>query len=115
MKGRAHPPMSPIGHQSKHSSPKSRDEVRHRAIVEHRQEISRHRQQWEVPKTPPGYWDIGFPDTQEAVAINHRPQKMHKENKVNVENESRLVYPLYCYRTRLNIHTRRAGGRYQKR
>jgi len=53
----------------------------------HRQEISRHRAQWAPPRTPPGYWDIGFPDTQAAAAINERAEEMRREkaNAVRIE------------------------------
>lgn len=60
-------------------------------IAAHKQEISRHRQQWERASTPPGYWNIGFPDTQEADAINERAREMHERKRARVENEARLV------------------------
>ncbi|CAL1703858.1 unnamed protein product [Somion occarium] len=41
-----------------------------RSIQQHKHQISRHRNQWKIPQTPPGYWNIGFPDTQEAEIIN---------------------------------------------
>ncbi|KAH8108219.1 DNA repair protein endonuclease SAE2/CtIP C-terminus-domain-containing protein [Cristinia sonorae] len=40
-------------------------------IDAHKHEISRHRHQWQPPATPPGYWTIGFPDTQEIADINN--------------------------------------------
>ncbi|EED78212.1 predicted protein, partial [Postia placenta Mad-698-R] len=57
------------------------------AIAKHRQEISRHRQQWERPLTPPGYWEIGFPDTQETSAINEKAREMHERKRARVEVE----------------------------
>lgn len=59
------------------------------AIAAHVQQISRHRQQWERPKTPPGYWEIAFPDTQEAAAINAQAREMHKQKRARVEEEAR--------------------------
>ncbi|KAI9569073.1 DNA repair protein endonuclease SAE2/CtIP C-terminus-domain-containing protein [Boletus coccyginus] len=56
-------------------------------VEEHRQLISRHRHHWHRPKTPPGYWDIGFPDTQEVSDINRRAAEMHKRKLVEVEAE----------------------------
>ncbi|TFK46043.1 hypothetical protein OE88DRAFT_1638951 [Heliocybe sulcata] len=57
--------------------------------TKHRNAISKHRAQWAAPKTPPGYWDIGFPDTQEAAAINERAREMRREKMREVEVESR--------------------------
>ncbi|KAK1227102.1 hypothetical protein PQX77_009935 [Marasmius sp. AFHP31] len=67
-------------------------------IDSHRQEISRHRYNWERPKTPPGYWDIGFPDTQRAEDINEKAKELHREKYKAVERE-----------------VERGGGRYKRR
>ncbi|KAG9318272.1 DNA repair protein endonuclease SAE2/CtIP C-terminus-domain-containing protein [Chiua virens] len=58
-------------------------------VEEHKQLISRHRHHWHRPKTPPGYWDIGFPDTQEVLDINRRAAEMHKRKLVDVEVEAK--------------------------
>ncbi|KIJ17207.1 hypothetical protein PAXINDRAFT_73701 [Paxillus involutus ATCC 200175] len=58
-------------------------------VEEHMKRISRHRHHWHRAKTPPGYWDIGFPDTQEASEINRRAAEMHKRKLVDVEVEAR--------------------------
>ncbi|KAL6306989.1 DNA repair protein endonuclease SAE2/CtIP C-terminus-domain-containing protein [Sparassis latifolia] len=58
------------------------------AIVKHQNEISRHRHQWEGPKTPPKYWIIGFPDTQEVAAINEQAREMHEQKRRKVEMEA---------------------------
>ncbi|KAF8136103.1 DNA repair protein endonuclease SAE2/CtIP C-terminus-domain-containing protein [Boletus edulis] len=58
-------------------------------VEEHKQRISRHRHHWHRPKTPPGYWDIGFPDTQEVLDINRRAAEMHKRKLVEVETEAK--------------------------
>lgn len=58
------------------------------AIAAHVQQISRHRQQWERPETPPGYWEIAFPDTQEAAEINAQAKEMHKQKRARVEEEA---------------------------
>ncbi|KAF9261626.1 hypothetical protein L218DRAFT_988725 [Marasmius fiardii PR-910] len=61
----------------------------HRRMVDsHRQEISRHRVQWERGKTPPGYWDIGFPDTQQAQAINEEAKELHRQKFKAVQKEA---------------------------
>ncbi|KAL1743354.1 DNA repair protein endonuclease SAE2/CtIP C-terminus-domain-containing protein [Schizophyllum fasciatum] len=57
-------------------------------IQAHRQAISRHRERWERAKTPPGYWEIGFPSTQEAEDINERAREMHREKLRAVEAEA---------------------------
>ncbi|KAJ8082382.1 hypothetical protein PM082_008237 [Marasmius tenuissimus] len=67
-------------------------------IDSHRQEISRHRYNWERAKTPPGYWNIGFPDTQEVEDYNERAKDMHREKYKAVEREAE-----------------RGGGRYKRR
>ncbi|KIJ60658.1 hypothetical protein HYDPIDRAFT_98424, partial [Hydnomerulius pinastri MD-312] len=58
-------------------------------IEQHKQRISRHRHHWHRAKTPPGYWDIGFPDTQEASDINRRAAEMHKRKLIDVETEAK--------------------------
>ncbi|KAG6827987.1 hypothetical protein H0H92_009751 [Tricholoma furcatifolium] len=58
-------------------------------IASHKQAISRHRHQWERPKTPPGYWNIGFPDTQEAEAINKEAKEMHRRKRNEIEAAAR--------------------------
>ncbi|KAH7889889.1 DNA repair protein endonuclease SAE2/CtIP C-terminus-domain-containing protein [Phlebopus sp. FC_14] len=59
------------------------------AIDQHKKQISRHRYHWDRAKTPPGYWDIGFPDTQEASEINRRAAEMHRRKLIEVEAEAR--------------------------
>ncbi|OZJ01460.1 hypothetical protein BZG36_05476, partial [Bifiguratus adelaidae] len=49
---------------------------------ERMQQISRHRHWHEPPQTPPGYWKVGFPDTQEiqewnAIAVARKEAKQH--------------------------------------
>ncbi len=58
------------------------------AIEQHRNAISRHRQQWERAKTPPGYWNIGFPTTQEVAAMNAEAARMHERKRVMVAEEA---------------------------
>src|SRR5215471_1118169 len=47
-------------------------------IAAHKTRISRHRHHWSPPRTPPGYWKIGFPDTQEVAVINEKARQMHQ-------------------------------------
>jgi len=68
------------------------------AVSAHRQEVSRHRAQWERAPTPPGYWDIGFPDTQAVKKINEQAAEIHLRKRVAVAKETEAV-----------------GGRYRRR
>ncbi|KAH7107454.1 DNA repair protein endonuclease SAE2/CtIP C-terminus-domain-containing protein [Auriculariales sp. MPI-PUGE-AT-0066] len=49
------------------------------AIAAHKNEISRHRHDWAATSTPPDYWHIGFPDTQQVADINRRAAVMHAQ------------------------------------
>ena len=57
------------------------------AISTHKKAISRHRHTWARGNTPPGYWNIGFPDTQEVGDINERAEEMHRKKRADVERE----------------------------
>jgi len=59
-----------------------------RDIEAHKKAISKHRYHWQRAKTPPGYWDIGFPSTQEADALNARASAMHRDKMRAVEREA---------------------------
>jgi hypothetical protein len=56
-------------------------------IASHKHAISRHRHQWERAPTPPGYWNIGFPSTQEALEINKKAKEMHREKMMKVARQ----------------------------
>jgi len=64
---------------------------RHREndIAQHKMDISRHRHNWEPASTPPGYWNIGFPSTQEVLDINEKAKKIHLQKLVTVEHEAK--------------------------
>ncbi|KAL5518978.1 hypothetical protein ACEPAH_661 [Sanghuangporus vaninii] len=64
----------------------------------HKKRISRHRYQWSPAKTPPDYWNIGFPTTQEAAEINRRAAEIHADKRRRIEKEANI-----------------AGGRYIRR
>jgi len=64
----------------------------------HRQAVSRHRAQWERASTPPGYWDIGFPDTQAVVKINEQAAELHRRKRQAIAKEAK-----------------QDGGRYRRR
>lgn len=64
----------------------------------HKQAISRHRHKWAPASTPPDYWNIGFPDTQQVEDINRRAGELHNQKRDAIEQEAS-----------------REGGRYRKR
>ena len=68
------------------------DDEDSRAIEQHKQEISRHRQHWARAATPPGYWNIGFPDTQEVAEMNAEAQRMHERKRALVAVEAEYVF-----------------------
>jgi len=68
-------------------------------VSAHRQAVSRHRAQWERAPTPPGYWDIGFPDTQAVEKINERAAELHRQKRARVAKEA----------------AEEVGGRYRRR
>ncbi|KAG6910336.1 hypothetical protein DXG01_011404 [Tephrocybe rancida] len=86
-----HPELSASGSRDANAPPNSSASRKRRQseIDSHRQAISRHRHHWERPKTPPGYWNIGFPDTQEADDINERAKEMHRRKRHEVEAAAR--------------------------
>lgn len=58
---------------------------------DHRRYVSKHRHQWAPPATPPDYWTIAFPDTQQVDDINRRANDIHEKKRQQVENEARCV------------------------
>lgn len=76
------------------ASPMNVDEENEKEMEKHKQEISRHRHNWAPPSTPPKYWSIGFPDTQEVKEINREAGEMIEAKKARVEAEARCGNPL---------------------
>jgi hypothetical protein len=74
------------------------DTPQQREIEQHRGEVSRHRARWARAETPPAYWAIAFPDTQQVEHINAEASGMHDRQLARVAAEAD-----------------RAGGRYRKR
>lgn len=61
-------------------TPKKNQKVKEReSIYQYMPNIAHHQIQPELPQTPPGYWNIGFPDTQEIELINRQAQSLHKK------------------------------------
>ncbi|KAJ3575007.1 hypothetical protein NP233_g1379 [Leucocoprinus birnbaumii] len=72
----------------------------------HKKQVSRHRQNWARSNTPPGYWNIGFPDTQEARVINEQAEEMHQRKFREVEREverGSWSQTIYCIATPLLV------------
>ncbi|KAI0692394.1 DNA repair protein endonuclease SAE2/CtIP C-terminus-domain-containing protein, partial [Cytidiella melzeri] len=61
---------------------------RKHTVAKHVQKISRHRRNWQAPQTPPGYWDIGFPNTQTTERINKQAKEMHAQKLRDAEAEA---------------------------
>ncbi|KAF7315684.1 SAE2 domain-containing protein [Mycena indigotica] len=70
------------------SPPKEAAPTREEQVAAHKQSISRHRHNWTRGNTPPDYWEIGFPNTQQVNAINEKAQKMQQEKEKMVEQEA---------------------------
>ena len=81
--------QSPSGSRtSKKRNPLTSSTSNHRDIELHKKAISRHRHTWARATTPPGYWDIGFPDTQAVGDINEKAKQMHKRKKAEIGEEA---------------------------
>ena|SRR6266545_8004186 len=79
---RSHRPHS----DPRHNKPES---TSHRDDVDaHRQAVSRHRHTWVRAKTPPSYWEIGFPTTQEVGDINVKAKAMQRGKMAAIESEA---------------------------
>ncbi|WVQ66943.1 uncharacterized protein L199_005134 [Kwoniella botswanensis] len=57
-------------------------------VREHQNMVSRHRETWMKPPTPPGYWKIGFPSTQDVREQNEQADKMMKEKEERIRREA---------------------------
>lgn len=79
-------------------------------ITEHQNKVSRHREtvrsshliidsmnekgrggadrQWVRPPTPPGYWAIGFPNTQDVEEQNRKADAMVAEKEAKIRREA---------------------------
>ena len=77
--------------QSEVELTKDHNSVQERSIMDHKKVISRHRHNWDMPATPPQYWSIGFPTTQEVLEINKCAEEININKRQAVELESRWV------------------------
>ncbi|KAJ7630433.1 DNA repair protein endonuclease SAE2/CtIP C-terminus-domain-containing protein [Roridomyces roridus] len=72
----------------RHDHAEGDGDTREANISSHKQAISRHRHNWARAQTPPSYWSIGFPSTQEAERINEQAETMHQQKIRAIEAEA---------------------------
>ncbi|TXT05999.1 hypothetical protein VHUM_03760 [Vanrija humicola] len=61
---------------------------RQRQLEDHQNRISRHREVWRKPPTPPDFWKIGFPSTQEVEDVNARADKMVADREAEIRRQT---------------------------
>lgn len=57
-------------------------------IEDHQNRVSRHREVWRRPPTPPDYWKIGFPTTQDVEKVNRQADEMVARREAEVRREA---------------------------
>ncbi|TXT04417.1 uncharacterized protein COLE_07236 [Cutaneotrichosporon oleaginosum] len=57
-------------------------------IEDHQKRVSRHREVWRRPPTPPDFWKIAFPTTQEVEDVNRRADEMTAAREAEVRREA---------------------------
>lgn len=67
-------------------------EQRAAAIEKLVNDTSRHRQQFEPAKTPPQYWQMGFPPSPQVEQIKREAEKMDEEKRKKMEAEARYAF-----------------------
>ena len=83
------PQSSPTKQQGKRPRDSFEEEDENEAAIEqHKAVISRHREHWARAETPPGYWNIGFPDTQQVAEMNAEARRMHERKRARVAVEA---------------------------
>ncbi|KAJ7239030.1 DNA repair protein endonuclease SAE2/CtIP C-terminus-domain-containing protein, partial [Mycena haematopus] len=88
MPNRLQPPLWRSPKKSSSEKKPCRNGEREGAIHSHKQAISRHRHNWAQGSTPPGYWNIAFPSTQEAQLINEKAAEMQQQKMRMVQREA---------------------------
>ncbi|KAA1072289.1 hypothetical protein PGT21_031917 [Puccinia graminis f. sp. tritici] len=68
------------------------------SVSRHQHEISRHRHFNPPPLTPPGYWQMGFPDTQRVQEINQLAEANKIAKFQNIELQARNGTGPYKYK-----------------
>lgn len=75
-------------HSNKEESDDSGSESEDSGVRAHRQEVSRHRYIMPSGETPPGFWDLDFPDTQRVEKLRDEAEKMHRKRERFMEKEA---------------------------
>ncbi|UZJ55315.1 hypothetical protein CBS101457_004635 [Exobasidium rhododendri] len=75
--------------EAERCSEDERDEEEHKRQI-HRQAISRHRDRGPPASTPPGYWDVGFPNTQKQEEINRQVREEYKKKPARMAQDPRF-------------------------
>lgn len=57
-------------------------------LEDHQNRISRHREVWRKPPTPPDYWKIGFPSTQDVERVNEQADEMERKRQAEIRREA---------------------------
>jgi len=57
-------------------------------LEDHQNRISRHREVWRKPPTPPDYWKIGFPSTQDVERVNEQADEMERRRQAEIRREA---------------------------
>jgi hypothetical protein len=76
------------GHAQDHDLNALSERYRQEQVARHKGDVSRHRARWDRAATPPGYWEIGFPDTQEQDQINERAEEMDRRKREVIAREA---------------------------
>ncbi|KAG8880083.1 hypothetical protein FRB98_005351 [Tulasnella sp. 332] len=61
---------------------------------QHRRDISRHRHDWAPAGTPPDYWQIGFPTTQQIESINRRADAHYNAKRDRIARDANSIIEL---------------------
>ncbi|KAJ9110555.1 hypothetical protein QFC20_002884 [Naganishia adeliensis] len=76
--------VTELGTRRKDDGDTTTEEGKHRA----KNQISRHREDWTAPSTPPMYWNIGFPSTQDVAAINQEAVRQKGAKRAEMRREA---------------------------
>ncbi|EFP90144.2 uncharacterized protein PGTG_15992 [Puccinia graminis f. sp. tritici CRL 75-36-700-3] len=69
------------------------------SVSRHQHEISRHRHFNPPPLTPPGYWQMGFPDTQRVQEINQLAEANKIAKFQNIELQARYNQSFFFFQS----------------
>ena len=72
------------------------------------QVYGKHRQRYERRTTPPGFWRVGFPSTQEVEIDRERAERMEREQVEERRKEAMREGGRWVFRD--EIHTARDRG-----